>query len=506
MPNPATTKTLGPLHFEDLEPHRFEDLVRDLAYDYRDWQKIEATGRSGSDQGWDIRAFEKASKPDSVHFDSEETEAEERDESLEGNAWMIQVKRERSLGPADVKRIVSEVDGSNPPHGYVLAAPTNFSKKSYDVFRAELRDKGVSEFYLWGRPELEDMLYMPKNDRILFAFFGISLTSRRRSRTTEVRAAITVKNKLYRAIGSGRQLHQEVLIRDLADTHYPDRTQYPDFVTHRRWRLLTATGHHPLGLILDTGRYYAYIDHASKEWDFTAAINLYDVEHDRYDDEDQRRFRERQQAVLEAWEFLPMARQGMCVVQSLLRYTDIATVDDKGDALYAHPHIFVEYGNRGPYAGVWETLETGQQKILLDETYKQIKVFPKSFAVEPPQTPKTRITVDAQTVRDFEDYKDVGVLFAIDKRYKDLKPHDVVTINDVKKFAQAATVQIKYAGQATVSEYLREARDAWKLRTAMTAQIGIDVMDDHVIHYLEYKRYHKRLSETEAPAIIEPEQ
>lgn len=29
------TKTIGPLHFEDLEPKRFEDLVRQLAYDFR---------------------------------------------------------------------------------------------------------------------------------------------------------------------------------------------------------------------------------------------------------------------------------------------------------------------------------------------------------------------------------------------------------------------------------------------------------------------------------------
>jgi hypothetical protein len=36
-------------------------------------------------------------------------------------------------------------------------------------------NKGVSEFHLLGRAELDDMLYQPKNDRILFAVFGISL-------------------------------------------------------------------------------------------------------------------------------------------------------------------------------------------------------------------------------------------------------------------------------------------------------------------------------------------
>ena len=52
-----TTNTLNPLHFEDLEPHRFEDLVRQLAYDFRTWRSLEATGRSGSDEGMDIRGL-----------------------------------------------------------------------------------------------------------------------------------------------------------------------------------------------------------------------------------------------------------------------------------------------------------------------------------------------------------------------------------------------------------------------------------------------------------------
>ncbi|NYG46218.1 hypothetical protein GGD67_003689 [Bradyrhizobium sp. IAR9] len=49
------TKTTGPLHFEDLEPHRFEDLVRRLLYDFRQWRELEATGRTGSDEGFDAR-------------------------------------------------------------------------------------------------------------------------------------------------------------------------------------------------------------------------------------------------------------------------------------------------------------------------------------------------------------------------------------------------------------------------------------------------------------------
>ncbi len=58
MAKPKVTRTYGPIHFEDLDPHRFEDLIREMIYDYKDWQSIEAMGRSGSDEGFDIRGKE----------------------------------------------------------------------------------------------------------------------------------------------------------------------------------------------------------------------------------------------------------------------------------------------------------------------------------------------------------------------------------------------------------------------------------------------------------------
>jgi hypothetical protein len=46
---PHIARTYAPIHFDDLDPHRFEDLVRELIYDFKEWQAIEATGRAGSD-------------------------------------------------------------------------------------------------------------------------------------------------------------------------------------------------------------------------------------------------------------------------------------------------------------------------------------------------------------------------------------------------------------------------------------------------------------------------
>ncbi|NJO33142.1 MAG: hypothetical protein HC869_08355 [Rhodospirillales bacterium] len=52
------TRTIGPLHLEDLEPHRFEDLIRQLCYDFKNWLRLEPTGRAGSDDGFDARGIE----------------------------------------------------------------------------------------------------------------------------------------------------------------------------------------------------------------------------------------------------------------------------------------------------------------------------------------------------------------------------------------------------------------------------------------------------------------
>lgn len=57
---PRTTRTLNRLPFHDLEPHRFEDLVRGLAHSFREWRSLEDTGRAGDDDGIDIRGTEAA--------------------------------------------------------------------------------------------------------------------------------------------------------------------------------------------------------------------------------------------------------------------------------------------------------------------------------------------------------------------------------------------------------------------------------------------------------------
>ena len=374
MPKPKITRTYGPIHFEDLDPHRFEDLVRELIYDYKDWQTIEATGRSGNDGGFDIRAYEKV---EVVSHSKDEYEEQEEAHPMAGNLWMIQGKREKELGPKRVKEILTDIDSKNPPYGYILAASANFSKDSYDVFREELRKKGVMEFYLWGKAELEDMLHLPKNDRILFTFFGVSLVSKRRSRATEIRQVVINKNKLYKIFGDGANFYKSVLLRDSKDSKYPYKTEYKDFEKRPRWREYEAVDYHPSGLIVALRKHFAYIDTEKKEYDYTEAINLI------YRESDSQEERNEQQTdrdkIENYWEHLPRRNQATFFKNGSIRYDEMLVIDDKGDGWHKFPHIFTDFDFRtGPIAGSYEYLEIGNTHQLVKD-YKQVKKFPKSF-------------------------------------------------------------------------------------------------------------------------------
>ena len=494
MPKPKITRTYGPIHFEDLDPHRFEDLVRELIYDYKDWQSIEATGRSGNDEGFDIRAYEKAEMTSEA--ENEDGEIEEF-HPMEGNLWMIQGKREKEIGPKKVRSIIAEIDEKDPPYGYILAASANFSKDSYDAFREGLRKKGVMEFYLWGKAELEDMLHLPKNDRILFTFFGISLVSRRRSKTTEVRSVVSIKNKLYRAVGEGVNLYKPVLIRDLKDIHYPYKDEYEDFEKKPRWKEYMAFEHHPLGLLVHSHEYFAYVDTEKKEWDFTEETEL--LHHQVEDHEDRKSRTEKRELVEGVWDFFPKIYQGHFVVDCLVKYADIAVVDDKGDALYNFPHLYVDFDpGKGPFTGWRETLKIGKSEIGRTDDYKRIKVFPDKFQKAKPGTiyKDKSIKFDAESLEEFKKFGSIEALYESDGKYSFLKPKDIIHIEGAD---DDSFIQITHKFKAKIIDYLKTIHD-FRTRKSMEQQLGrqVDENDEDEINIYEFKRAYKWQFEKDA--------
>lgn len=494
MAKKKVTRTYGPIHFEDLDPHRFEDLVRELIYDYKDWLTIEATGRSGNDSGFDIRAYEKSYESSSTAGDNDK--GQEEIHPIQGNLWMIQGKREKAIGPKRVKEILSDIDSKNPPYGYILAASANFSKDSYDIFRDELRKKGVMEFYLWGKAELEDMLHLPKNDRILFTFFGISLVSKRRSRATEIRQVVVNKNKLYRIFGDRSDFYQSVLLRDSKDLKYPYRGEYKDFEERPRWREYRAVDYHPSGLIVSLHKHFAYIDTEKKEYDYTDAVNLIFQESDSQED------RKKQQAnrdkVENYWEHLPHRNQATFIRNGLVRYDEMLVIDDKGDSWHNFPHIFVDFDSRfGPIAGTYEYMEIGKNFQPL-KGYKRIDKFPKTFL--DPTTgkihEKKRVKFSDQ---DFSMLKHgnemLYALYECDGRYKFLKPKDIVKVeNQDNESSSTYYLRITHIENVKLKDYFQKYPDSkWMIER----QIGENPDLEKTLNIYEFKKIYDFVVERE---------
>ena len=334
------TRTLNPLHFEDLEPHRFEDLVRQLAYDYRPWASIEATGRGGADDGIDIRAFE----PSSVPFPEEADEEDLPPLVDSGRLWIIQCKREKRIGPAQVRRYVQEsVTGPEVPYGFILAAACDFSKKAYDAFRAALVGTGVQEFHLWGKAELEDMLFQPKNDHLLFAYFGISLQTRKRSKQTELRARLALRKRMGRVLGSlTNEANKDILFRDAHDETYPVIDECPDFMTRPRWGIYKVIFLNTRNaLILELRRHLGYMNSSTGEWDALPESIPPVRDHTLYGLDEEQDALAWQRRV--AWRsFVPAEHQAELVVVTRVALDRVLGIDEEGDLFHPLPTLYVE--------------------------------------------------------------------------------------------------------------------------------------------------------------------
>lgn len=149
MKKAAVSRTINPLHFEDLEPHRFEDLIRQLAYSFRTWTHLEATRRLGKDEGLDIRGVEAVSHhPFLPASDVEEDPEEIATEAVtEERVWSIQCKRYKKITPKLMRAIVMESvpDPKNSPYGLIIAAACDVSAETMAAFHDERIKRGVAD-------------------------------------------------------------------------------------------------------------------------------------------------------------------------------------------------------------------------------------------------------------------------------------------------------------------------------------------------------------------------
>jgi hypothetical protein len=382
---PKSSRTVNPLHFEDLEPHRFEDMVRQLAYDFRTWHSIEATGRLGADEGVDIRAIERVPTENT----SVDTDEEESQPSYEERAWMIQCKREKTVGPTKITEIIAAAIGEEIPipYGFIIAVACDVSHKTREVFRLEANRLGIEEFFLWGRSDLEDMLFLPKNDHLLFAYFGLSLQVRRRSEKAAFNARLVVKRKLVSVFKSLHgPFHDPVLLRDSAATEYPRPSSSVIFGENDKWRYFRFAGHlRPDYMTVIAQELWAWAKFDEREWDIISKFDLgwprepavrflpEGFPHRSEEEETARRY----------WlTKVPKTEQARYRLYGFIHYDRILIIDDIGDNYHEPPHVIVDCrtGRLGFFDDVRAIIETddrrSSKRLFADEAKRQA-LFPK---------------------------------------------------------------------------------------------------------------------------------
>jgi hypothetical protein len=120
---------------------------------------MQPVGRLGADGGRDIRAFERVSTAGD--------EGQERE-------WRFQVKRQREVGPEDLRKIVREAvpDPDHAPHAVIAVVAAPVSAAGLAAFEDEAKKLGVEHIDIWDRSVLNDRLTFPENADLRALYFG----------------------------------------------------------------------------------------------------------------------------------------------------------------------------------------------------------------------------------------------------------------------------------------------------------------------------------------------
>ncbi|CAM4276570.1 restriction endonuclease [Enterocloster bolteae] len=218
------TRTINQLHFEDLDPIRFEELILAMVYRMRRWDKLDHFGKKGSDDGIDIRAVELL-------------------ENGKSNTYYFQCKRYKKITKAIIKNIVDDYTTKNSymPQFYVLVISCALTKVQIEYFESYCKELGFNTVTIWTSSVIEAMLFTEYHD-LLFAYFGINLVSERKALVGSIRRNVALKKQMKRdflkqsGCRNREELderlnkpwtkfnHSEVLIRSIYDKAYPKNT------------------------------------------------------------------------------------------------------------------------------------------------------------------------------------------------------------------------------------------------------------------------------------------
>jgi hypothetical protein len=321
------------LHFEDLEPRRFEDLSLALVYRQHRWEDIHHDGRVGSDAGVDIRAVEKLADG-SLRF------------------WSVQCKRYSSFGPSDAKRAVADAieHAASPPDVLLLVVGCDVSQATRTAFEGEAGVAGIAAAILWTASKIETMLYAEHHD-LLFGYFGVSLAGQVQSKEGHLKRGLALKRKLIKLFPSTHG-HPDVIVRSIDDERYPEVDAEPEGRISS-WFKAEFGGHYHNGVelilsirevIADPDGRWAFVEYSEEAVRNGGAETSFDAS--RY-------------------ELVKVFTVGR------IPFRNIVEVDEDGDEYYRDAHLYCRFANNGePYEAILQREVDGYQEFVAENQFR----------------------------------------------------------------------------------------------------------------------------------------
>jgi hypothetical protein len=202
--------------------------------------------------------------------------------------------------------------------------------------------------------------------------------------------------------------------------------------------------------------------------------------------------------VLAILKFLPRTHRGTFEIEAMLSYSDILIVDPDGDAHHHHPHLYAEFSGRsGPYSSNSTRLSVGGEEIEMDDSWRRIDFFPKTFAsvvAEPPIPRAEKINLAPDVLKEFRDYGPLDTLYAVDDKFDFLQQRDIVAVADSAREAGGPDrmLQILHIYKGPFVEYLKDRIDPFGIRHDARRKIGRDVVDEEQVTILEVEKFYAR--------------
>jgi hypothetical protein len=301
------TKTINRIHFNDLDPYRFEDLCRQLIFPLKPWTQISHFGRAGSELGVDIRG-------------------EYYDEGVK-KIWDVQCKRYKAITIKQLKDIIIDYlkNNKNVPDCYVLILGCVLSRTNYEKITQFAKEEGLAEILIWDSSYLETILYGRHPD-LLFAYFEISINHRNLINVAKIEHRLKLKQQVETLLlpyYDNPQIRKKVIIHNINYDTYPIADDRPGISS---WFWLEYFRPYFKGISFYMQVVDIKIDLHLKKWSLCEK----DVE------------------LPENFIKISAYRIGN------IPYDNIIDFDVMGDEYYSFPHFYCEFNNLGePYEEIW---------------------------------------------------------------------------------------------------------------------------------------------------------